>query len=44
MARMQGRIAVAALLERLPGMEIVEAAPAAGFAFRKPPRLVVGWN
>jgi len=44
MARMQGRIAVAELLERLPGIEIVDAAPAAGFAFRKPPRLVVGWR
>jgi cytochrome P450 len=44
MARLQGRIAVSQLLRRLPGIELVEAAPTAGFAFRKPARLVVRWK
>jgi cytochrome P450 len=44
LARMQGRIAIGHLLERLPRMELVESAPATGFAFRKPARLVIGWQ
>ena len=44
LARMQTQIAVDRLLERLPGLRLVDLDPPAGFAFRKPGRLVVGWN
>lgn len=43
LARLQGSIALGALLDRLPGLRLVEAAEPAGFAFRKPARLVAAW-
>ena len=44
LARLQGTIAVESLLARLPGLRLVEAPEPFGFAFRKPERLVVGWD
>jgi cytochrome P450 len=43
MARLQGPIAVQAILDRLSGLEIVEALEPRGFAFRRPPELRVRW-
>jgi cytochrome P450 len=43
MARLQGPIAVQAILDRLSGLEIVEAPEPRGFAFRRPPELRVRW-
>jgi cytochrome P450 len=43
MARLQGPIAVLAILDRLSGVEIVEALEPRGFAFRRPPELRVRW-
>jgi cytochrome P450 len=43
MARLQGPIAVQAILDRLSGVEIVEALEPRGFAFRRPPELRVRW-
>jgi cytochrome P450 len=43
MARMQGEVAVRAILE-LPALELVEAAEPRGFAFRKPDRLQLRWE
>jgi cytochrome P450 len=42
-ARLQGPIAVRAILDRLSGLEIVEALEPRGFAFRRPPELRVRW-
>jgi cytochrome P450 len=44
MARLQGAIVLKALLERLPGLELVEAPEPHGFAFRKPAELHVQWQ
>jgi cytochrome P450 len=44
LARLQGTIAVESLLERLRGLRLVEAPEPFGFAFRRPERLVVGWD
>jgi cytochrome P450 len=43
MARMQIVAAVRALLERLPALELAEAAEPHGFAFRKPAELRLRW-
>jgi cytochrome P450 len=43
MARLQGPIAVQAILDRLSGLEIVEAPEPRGFAFRRPPELRLRW-
>jgi cytochrome P450 len=44
MARLQGAIAVRALLERLDGLELVSAPEPHGFAFRRPPELRLRWR
>jgi cytochrome P450 len=44
LARLQGAIALRALLERLPGLELVDAPDPHGFAFRKPPELHLRWQ
>ncbi len=44
MARMQGAIALEAILRRLPGLEMVEVERPAGFVFRKPAVLGVAWQ
>jgi cytochrome P450 len=44
MARLQGGIAVRALLERLPGLGLVTAPHPHGFAFRKPAELHLRWQ
>jgi cytochrome P450 len=44
MARMQGPLAVAAVLERLPGLELVDPPEPQGFAFRRPPALQLRWS
>jgi cytochrome P450 len=43
MARLQGPIAVQAILDRLSGLELVEAPEPRGFAFRRPPELRLRW-
>jgi cytochrome P450 len=43
MARLQGPIAVQAILDRLSGLEIGEAPEPRGFAFRRPPELRLRW-
>ena len=43
LARMQTAIALKRLLVRLPGLTLVDVTPPAGFAFRRPERLVVAW-
>jgi len=44
MARLQGLIAVGAILEQLPGLELVEAPEPRGFAFRRPAELHLRWS
>ena len=44
LARLQGAIAVRALLDGLAGLRLVSAADPVGFAFRKVPELHVAWN
>jgi cytochrome P450 len=44
MARLQGPIAVQAILGRLPGLDLVEAPEPHGFAFRRPPALRLRWQ
>jgi cytochrome P450 len=44
MARLQGAIALRALLGGLPGLELVEAPEPTGFAFRKPAELHLRWQ
>lgn len=44
MARLQGPIAVQAILRRLPGLELVARPEPHGFAFRRPPELRVRWR
>jgi cytochrome P450 len=44
LARLQGALAVGALLDRLPDLRLVEAPEATGFAFRRPQRLVLAWS
>jgi len=44
LARLQGAVAITALLDRLPGLRIVAAAEPEGFAFRKVPRLELAWD
>jgi cytochrome P450 len=44
MARLQGAIALRALLDGLPGLELVEAPGPTGFAFRKSAKLHLRWQ
>ena len=44
LARLQGAIAVRALLDGLPGLRLVSAADPVGFAFRKVPELHLAWR
>jgi cytochrome P450 len=44
LARLQGALAVGALLERLPALRLVEAPEPTGFAFRRPQRLALAWE
>jgi cytochrome P450 len=44
MARLQGPIAVKAILERLPAPELVDAPEPHGFAFRRPSELHLRWQ
>jgi cytochrome P450 len=46
LARLEARVAVAALLRRLPGLRLDPARPSApqGLVFRKPPALWVAWD
>jgi len=44
LARLQGAVAITALLDRLDGLRIVAAAEPEGFAFRKVPRLQLAWD
>jgi cytochrome P450 len=44
MARMQGPLAVRAILERLPGLRLAEAPEPHGFAFRRPAELHLAWS
>jgi cytochrome P450 len=44
MARLQGPIAVKAILDRLSGLELVEAPEPHGFAFRRPAELDLRWR
>jgi len=44
MARLQGAVALAAILERLHGLEIVDAPDPRGFAFRRPATLTLRWT
>jgi cytochrome P450 len=44
MARLQGAIAVRAILERLAGLRLVAALEPHGFAFRRPAELHLGWD
>jgi cytochrome P450 len=44
LARLQGTLAVGSILERLRGLELVEAPEPHGFAFRRPPRLELRWE
>jgi cytochrome P450 len=44
MARMQGPLAVEAILERLPGLGLVDPPAPHGFAFRRPPELRLRWS
>lgn len=44
MARLQGPIAVKAIFDRLPGLELVDAPEPRGFAFRRPPALRLRWE
>lgn len=44
LARLETTVAVHQLLARLPGLELVTAEPASGFAFRRPPTLHVRWR
>ena len=43
MVRLQGPIAVRAILERLPGLALVDPPEPHGFAFRRPPELRLNW-
>ena len=44
LGRMQCQAAVTALLERLPGLELVHAPEPSGFAFRRPATLELRWQ
>jgi cytochrome P450 len=44
MARLQGPIAVQAVVDRLPGLALVAAPEPRGFAFRRPSRLDLTWQ
>jgi cytochrome P450 len=44
MARLQGLIGVGAILERLPGLELLAAPEPSGFAFRRPTELHLRWG
>jgi cytochrome P450 len=44
MARLQGPIAVQAIFDRLPGLELLEAPEPHGFAFRRPADLHLRWR
>jgi cytochrome P450 len=44
MARLQGPLAVKAILDRLSALQLVEAPEPHGFAFRRPPELRLRWQ
>ena len=44
MARLQGPLAIRAILERLPGLRLADAPEPHGFAFRRPPELHLTWS
>ena len=44
LARVQGALAVAAVLDGLPGLALAEPAEPRGFAFRRPPALRLRWR
>ena len=44
LGRMQCQVALTALLDRLPGLEIVHAPEPTGFAFRRPETLELRWR
>ncbi|MDQ3669526.1 MAG: cytochrome P450 [Actinomycetota bacterium] len=44
MARLQGPIAVKGILDRLPGLQLVESPEPRGFAFRRPTELHLRWQ
>jgi cytochrome P450 len=44
LARVEAHVALATLLERLPGLELARPAAARGLIFRKPPELWVRWS
>ena len=44
LGRMQCQVALAAMFERLPGLEIAHAPEPAGFAFRRPATLELRWR
>lgn len=44
LARMEARAALEAVLDELPGVELVAPVPARGVVFRKPPALDVRWR
>ncbi|MGH3042634.1 MAG: cytochrome P450, partial [Gaiellaceae bacterium] len=44
MARLQGPIAVKGILDRLSGLQLVQAPDPHGFAFRRPPQLRLSWR
>jgi cytochrome P450 len=44
MARVQGPLAVRAILERLPGLRLAESPEPHGFAFRRPAELHLTWS
>jgi len=43
LARLQTAIAIERLLARIPAVQLMSVTPPAGFAFRRPDRLVIGW-
>jgi cytochrome P450 len=44
LARMEGRVVLETLLDRLPGLRLDGAAAARGLVFRKPPALLATWD
>jgi len=44
LARLQGAMAIGAVLERLPRLRLVDTREPTGFAFRRPERLEIAWD
>jgi cytochrome P450 len=44
LARLQTTVAVHQILARLAHLELVDAEPPSGFAFRRPPSLHIRWG